>query len=261
MPIDKDMLISRVVDGVAGTGDWSELERLAASDSGVWRDIALAQRDQRLLSEAMAPAFAAADVTALPDADAIAYKFRPSQEASPQRRWTRVLAFGGWAAAAAIGLAFAQHAKNQNSAIEQAQQAGLASIFDNPVSSLKDKVSADEALELYRVRGRQEGRYVMEMPNRVLVESSQRADGQWDVVYIRQLVEKGVVKDLYRVSHDEMGNPTPVPCKPEENPAPRLAPTDTDGQHGNPIVYLPPRRDTPRSSFVRQFNHGFVRGA
>lgn len=250
MRLEKDMLISRVVDGVAGATDWSELERLAASDSGVWREIALAQRDQRLLGEAMAPAFVAADMCALPDPDAIAYKFSPSGEASPRHRWARALSWGGWAAAAAIGLAFAQHSKQQSPASSDPMQAGIGS-FLNPISSLKDRLSADEALELYRVRGRQEGRYVMEMPNRVLVESSQRPDGQWDVIYIRQLVEKGVVKDLYRVSHDELGNPTPVPVAPSENPAPRLAPTDTDGQAPTkPIVLLPTDRDALRIDHV-----------
>lgn len=238
MTIDKDILVSRVVDGVAGPQDWTRLEQLAVSDSSVWRELALAQRDHQLLIEAMAPALASAEGCELPSAEAIAHQFRPSVEASPARRWGRVVSWGGWAIAAGLALAFAQHARQPNPTLVGESQANLGSFLNAPISTLKEKLTADEAFDLYRARGFEEGRYVTELPTRRLLDSALREDGQYDVLYVRQIVERGVVPNLYRMSNDELGNPTPVPAgalprareaKPARGTPMVFAPTDSDG--------------------------------
>jgi hypothetical protein len=65
--------------------------------------------------------------------------------------------------------------------------------------------------------GKQSGRVLGEVP--VLCESKPAATGQgFEVVYVRQILERAEVHDLYRFSVDEAGNPLPVrvtvPAKP-----------------------------------------------
>ncbi len=43
-PLDRDLLVSRVVDGVASSADWAALDDLARTESSIWRDLAQAQR-------------------------------------------------------------------------------------------------------------------------------------------------------------------------------------------------------------------------
>ena len=60
-------------------------------------------------------------------------------------------------------------------------------------------------------RGKEEGRVIGELPDRVLVNSTEAPDGKgYEVVFVRQIMEKTRVDDLYKVSSDEGGNPHPV---------------------------------------------------
>src|SRR5258706_10090719 len=90
--IQKDTLISRVVDGVAGPGDWVELDLMGGGDPALWRELAQAQRDKQLLDSAVSEAIASADSVGL-----------PRTEWSVRR--IRVPQWAGWAAAAALALA------------------------------------------------------------------------------------------------------------------------------------------------------------
>jgi hypothetical protein len=72
--------------------------------------------------------------------------------------------------------------------------------------------NADDAYQAYMDFGKKDGRVVDEVPDRVLVRSTPVATGQgYEVVYLRQIVEKVIVKDLYQFSgEDERGQPTPI---------------------------------------------------
>lgn len=48
-----DILISRVIDGRSSDAEWAELEAAAGKNPDVWRDLALAQRDDRALRGAV----------------------------------------------------------------------------------------------------------------------------------------------------------------------------------------------------------------
>ena len=49
----RDILITRAVDGRARPEDWHTIETLARTEPAIWRELALAQRDERALSIAV----------------------------------------------------------------------------------------------------------------------------------------------------------------------------------------------------------------
>src|SRR5262245_17870832 len=99
MDTNLDMLISRVVDGVAEKADWEALDALGAADATVWRELAQAQRAEQLLRCAAGREVAVAEHVALPPV---------ASEESEHRlkfRLRRVSSWGGWAAAALVTFA------------------------------------------------------------------------------------------------------------------------------------------------------------
>lgn len=216
-----DILISRVVDGVASSADLTELEGLASSRPGVWRELAMAQRDQALLSQEMARSISLADVVGLPK------EIETHREAiSPASRWKKAGVWGGWAAAAVMALAFVDGRTQNNT--------NQASLIPS-MSVLKDGLTADQAWELYEATGSREQRLIGVMPERVLIEATPSEDGKSvRMVFVRQLVETRTVDQLYQRSTSEAGErclvpamlPTVAPATPEvpATPAPARRP-------------------------------------
>jgi hypothetical protein len=111
---DVDVLVSRVVDGVATHRDWATLEAVALRQPGVWRDVALAQRHDRTLREVVARA---GDVAAAVDIERVMARAGTSATTSASvggaaRGRRRVVlggggawAWAGWLVAAAVGVA------------------------------------------------------------------------------------------------------------------------------------------------------------
>ncbi|HYF15691.1 MAG TPA: hypothetical protein VD971_11540 [Phycisphaerales bacterium] len=175
-----DLLISRAVDGEAGRSGWVLLEAAAHEDPGVWRRLALSFRDHLALSEAVCGASSAAERTALPGA-------RP--QTRPAAAWA------GWLAAAAA-LTFAIFVTSKERRESPVQQAG------SPI------VSAADALNNYLTLGAREGQ-VIGQGERQLV-GYQPDGGEYVVVYVRPIVERVRVKDLYKFSMEESGVRVPV---------------------------------------------------
>src|SRR5690606_30859566 len=96
--VERDVLIGRVVDGEATGADWAALEAAAQGDPGVWRDLALAQRDHAALAGAVGAAVGVAARVDLPIGGGSAGGGAPPAG--------RIGAWGGWAAAAAVALAW-----------------------------------------------------------------------------------------------------------------------------------------------------------
>jgi hypothetical protein len=187
-----DILISRVVDGVARPQDWDALEQLGAADPMVWRELAQAQRAEQVFKAAACEAVASVDHVELPPVGVghaeHRLKFRARQVAS----------WGGWAAAAALTLAFL--GRGQVPAGPGAQTASLVPTF-----------SADQAYQQYLSQGKKEGRVIGEVPQRVLVDTVKMPDGRLRVVFIRQIVEQKTLDELRQLSNDEAGERCLVP--------------------------------------------------
>ena len=105
--IDPDILVTRVVDGRDTASDWRALESLASADPQVWRTLAQAQRDHRAMSrEVRAQTAIAAHVSAPVHVLGRAGAPAVGEREAMSRRTRDVSTWAGWAAAAAIALAF-----------------------------------------------------------------------------------------------------------------------------------------------------------
>lgn len=198
-PMREDILIGRVTDGEATPGDWRELETMAGADSGVWSRLANAQRAHADLARAVDDELTVAELVASPAHEAMRGGMTPVA-----MRWR---AYTGWAAAAALALAWA----GANGLGLRAPSLAGGNIAGIPLST-------DELFSQYVNKGKAQGVVLDELPM-VLVESRPAtaqggiADpaGRVEVVFVRRTLERAVVNDLYRVGRDEHGEPTPVP--------------------------------------------------
>lgn len=187
---EKDILISRVVDGVAGAGDWVELDMLGAGDPSLWRELAQAQRDKQLLDQAVGEAVSVADVVELP------------KQAWGERR-LRVPQWTGWAAAAVLALAMF--------VVPRTNQSGTSTAGPTLTS---EEQTPDAVLDSYLAKGKDAGRVIRQLPEFVVLESAPAADGKgYEVVYLRQIVERARVESVNSYQVDDAGRKTPLPVK------------------------------------------------
>jgi hypothetical protein len=190
----REVVIARVVDGVASSADWDALRQLAASDAGVWAEIAEEQTLRRALEGLVDGACAVSERVALP----------MERAGSGSRRWT--LAAGGWLAAAAIAVtALTLDTRRVNVTAPgpaSSAQAGLLA----PVST------AAEAFSKYLELGKASGQVLGELPTSQVIERTPRPDGQgYDVVYVRGILERTHVDEVFRTARDDSGRVLVVP--------------------------------------------------
>ena len=63
---DRDLLISLIASADASPEQWQQLTERAADDADLWREVAVAQRQHALMSQAMDRAVSVADDVPLP---------------------------------------------------------------------------------------------------------------------------------------------------------------------------------------------------
>ncbi len=203
---DRDLMISRVVDGRAGSREWFAIESLAAADASIWRELAMSQRDQRALEILVSSAGAVAESAGLPSS----FEHEPVRVEFSRRRtgsWT------GWAAAAAILLAYVAGVPLNGPRLNVP---GVGMGKNNEAGLLPAIPTADEALATYLATGKKEGSVLGEIPDKLLVKATPGMNGRFQVIYIRQIVEVHQVDNLlhFPSSRDEQGNiiskPVPV---------------------------------------------------
>lgn len=204
-----DILISRVIDGRSTDADWSSLEAAGARDAGVWRDLALAQRDDRVLKAAVIEATAGHLVAELSSEELHAAAVRRSEHTLTHRA-RLVATWGGWVAAAGIAIA----------AVGQRQPPRASDGVNELRASVPTSVaSAADALNAYLTKGKAEGMVQGQLPDKQLLGVNPSADGNgYDVTYLRQIVEKTHVDSLYQKGYDEFGRVAPVPVRVEGRP-------------------------------------------
>ncbi len=240
-PIDRDLLISRVVDDAASASDWDQLRSLAEYDSSVWRELFEAQRAQAELAQAVEQAIAIADEIDAP--------IEHLPQHGMRLRFRQVAQWGGWALAASVAIAFvATNLAGPSSSGVPANEAGImppialgngvqgagsnapSGFIASPPRQLPlvgtPPTQSPYAGDPFRMAStREQGRseqlgeqlaeQIGEMPDRVLLEVRRRADGKLELVYVRRLIERAVVNesDLYKVKPDDAGIERTVPYR------------------------------------------------
>lgn len=190
----RDVLISRIIDGEDDGRAWSEYAQIAVMDVNAWRELAQAQREHAALQQAVMREISIADEVELASSSHGA----SNQHAARLSRW------GGWAAAAAVGVTWLG---TQFSAIQQSRtqeiMTNTASVI--PMSGLQVD-SPQDAISAYKTLGQRSGTVLGEIPDRVIVESRPLGGGRgYEVVYLRQFMERAQVAELYQVTHDDSG--------------------------------------------------------
>jgi hypothetical protein len=197
-PTREDILIGRVTDGEATPADWQELETLAIAEAGVWTRLAAAQRAHADLARAVDDELTVAELVHAP-----AHEAARGGMTLVSQRWR---AYSGWAAAAALALAWAG-ANGLNLRIPGAAVPGTnaAGLFTS---------GPDDLFTQYLDKGKAQGSVLGELP-KVMIETIPVADAKpgeanVEVVYVRRVLERAMVNNVYRVSRDEHGNPVPL---------------------------------------------------
>lgn len=223
-------LISRAVEGGLSDAEWAELEAAAGKHPGMWRELCLAHRDDLSLRAGVAAMSAALPLqqASVREEDEDqgdgrgAYRL-PARAAG----WVTTRAWAGWAAAAVFGLvAAAQMSQRaatqpllmtQPAATSAGNTAGLGSGLGSGLEDALRSLSSRDLLTQYVQNGREQGTVYGVLPERVLLRSTPLADGAgYDVLYVRQIVERAQVPDFYSVVYDEQGNARAIATSPVE---------------------------------------------
>jgi hypothetical protein len=181
-----EVALSRVVDRTDRPDDWRSLRQAAVVDGDLWRDLAeLLELDCEL--RASAPAMLApADRVALPVTGSTFARLRHAF--LPERRdWFGI---AGWLAAVCVLVLWLGD-----------RQPSLVTPAPNDAHE-GAPVAAEHATW-----------QVGELPP-LLVEAEPRANGGYDVLWVRRTLEQAQVDALYGLAFDEGGQPTPVPMTP-----------------------------------------------
>ena len=205
-----DALISRVVDGDATEAQWSAFRSLAEKDPSLWRELAECQRDHVELAADVAAAIAVAERVDAPVHEEIGRRFA--------ERVRLVATWGGWAAAAVVALAWFTGGLG---GVGPTTGGSQAAVFDpgklKPQDVLNQyvtdgKLSPAELYQGYLDAGQQKGLVVGELPDRVLITTRpMKAGGGYEVVYLRQIMERTRVKELSGVGYTDWGQMVPIP--------------------------------------------------
>ena len=171
-PTREDVLISRVVDREEAPTDWRELDRLAAAHGDLWQELLYSLRQDAAVRAVVAPALTAADRSSLPEARPVRTRF--------------LYPWVGWAAALLMAVLW----------IASTGWPGSVSIATEPVTAAPTGVDGADVLgEL----------------SRVVVRTRPTDDGKGvEVVYVRRVLERTVVRELYQITEDEYGMPVPT---------------------------------------------------
>lgn len=201
---ETDILISRVIDRRATPEDWARLESLASRNSSVWNELALSIKlDQALGAEVSREASRCEHINITVE--------RVVKHAGEFKRSginaRRIGSWAGWVAAAVLVM-FSLRGSERDVARRESSVAGISG-------------SPRELLSRYLSSGQRDGSVVGEVPEKVLLNTAPAEDGGTYVIFIRQIVEKVKVDDLYRISTDESGRQLPIriPEAPTNGPA------------------------------------------
>lgn len=203
-----EIIISRIVDGEAGPSDWARFGAAAERDPGLWREVALCQRDHVGLMRGVESLTACASRVEAPTREV---------QVERMRGRSRLLAtWAGWGVAAAIGAAVlvgGPRLGGPTGGGGVGEQAGLAGIGGAIGGASGGFSSMQAAWDAYMEKGRERGVVVGEVPTRVLLESRPAEGGGYEVVYLRQVIERARVPRLWQMGVDELGRPLPVPAE------------------------------------------------
>lgn len=201
-PTDRrDILIGRVVDGEATSQDWEEIRELAGDDQTVFAEIAELQELRRQTIEHVEEAGDIASRVELPS------HLHP--KVTPAGRMSFVGVWGGWAVAALVAVAWSIGLRPGDPLIVGDANSGtMTGNLGGAVAT-----NASEALQQYLDMGKESGTVIGELPSGIVLEKHPLADGSgYEVLYIRPIIERATVHNVFREVQTESGKSQIVPA-------------------------------------------------
>ena len=205
----RDVLIGRVVDGEASSQDWAEIRELAGDDQSIFAEIAELQDLRRDTMEMVDEVGDLAEGVELP--------LYMHPKSSPAGRLKFAGVWGGWAVAAMVAVAWSIGLRPGDPLLvgdlNQGTQTG----------SLGGSViqTAGDALQQYLDLGKESGEVVGELPSGIVLEKTPLSDGSgYEVLYIRPIIERAVVHNVFREVQTESGQMKIVPTQLPQNSRP-----------------------------------------
>ncbi len=176
-----EILIDRVIGRDDQPADWRELRSLAAGDQDLWKRLIDSMEDETLLRAASTGYLRLAEAVEAP---------LPTAGHSWSRSASRFLAPLGWIAALAMALLWITYPPGS---------------FGNQASEM---VVAPAFVA--------DGEIITELP-RVLVSSEPSASGDsFELLYMRRILERVQVDELYSLGMDEAGMASPTSITPAD---------------------------------------------
>ncbi|PCI09095.1 hypothetical protein COB72_07060 [bacterium] len=198
---ERDVLISRVIDGIATSHDWTIFRALAAHDPSIWTELADTQSIQETMCTHVDHFVSIADHIELPGG---------LIDDQPMRTRLDIISkWGGWAAAAAILVVWFLG----NPSLQSSNEITPITAGFGGSNILLDQAQPDQAFDQYLASGQSSGQVVGEMPEHIVIETRPMPDGTIEVLYLRQIIERQIIDHAYREMRDETGNVFPVPVK------------------------------------------------
>lgn len=207
---DQDVVFSRLLDGRGRAADWQRLREATAGDAGnaAWDRLIGNAGDQDLLGEAVGLAGDRAGDTDLHRAMNEALPVTLPLPSAQGRRADRAVRAArlGWLVAACMALGLVSLSLRPNGG------GGVGTQGANLAPFSLENLSSNDLMNGYKARAAKEGTLVGELPQRVVIETRPSADGKgYEVLYMRQFIERAIVDDLYKLGTDETGRPVMVP--------------------------------------------------
>lgn len=199
---DEDLLISRALDGTASPPDWQALEQAARTDPAVWQRMAGTLQAQTTLRDGLSDVLAAAEQVELP-VPQVPVLAGPGAK---RRHW---VLWAGWATAAAVALAwggaqaFGTHAAGRVPAVPAGDDGLVA-------ANAPAQIPTEAAPEL-RPGAPPGYEYLGELPAFMLGEQLAEDGSGRDIIYMRPVLERVRVDQMYRVGRNDLGQPVAVP--------------------------------------------------
>lgn len=252
----RDVTLTRLLDGRASSAQWRELrawtEKDAAGREDVWDDlIAQSEQNDALVKMVGVAAARAERVEAEPRGIAGVIGTAVDADEREQRGDERAGGRGGadrlgWLVAAVLAVGFVTFAIRSGPIDRAGTPGGLmneqlagsgrvtggtaqAGLGSGLTAGLGGALSTpDEALGEYLRLGQMKGQVLGELPQRVMLQSRELGEGKGrEVLYLRQIVERAVVKDVYKLGTNDVGEAVMVPAPDWSNPGD----VDRDDQH------------------------------
>lgn len=185
-----DLLVSRAIDRVASDAEWQELEMAAGVGPEPWERLAQTLRAEGRVASGLLGAVAVADAVALP-APRVASRF--------------VRLRHGIAAAAIVMALVAGWSARGLVASDPAPRGENATLLDY-----------DDAFARCVAAGVRSGTLVDELPVEVVHQAKTSSGNAFEVYFVRRLVERRVLPELYRIDQDERGRPVVGRIAPDQ---------------------------------------------